>query len=114
MFAKYIKSASITIENLDEFINSAINYLQKCKDNMSTNTNVDIIFDSLLDLVLMELTIKNKSNLLDYIKCYSEYCYFLNRVASKRVNNLSEKAVKAILNRKEQLENYFLILKMIC
>ena len=31
MFAKYIKSASITVENLDEFKNSAISYLQKCQ-----------------------------------------------------------------------------------
>ena len=99
MFAKYIKSASITVENLDEYVNSAISYLQKCKDNISTNTNIDTIFDSLLDLILMELTIKNNSSLLEYIKCFSEYCYFLNRVASKRVNNLNEKAVKAILNR---------------
>lgn len=99
MFAKYIKSASITIENLDEYVNSAISYLQKCKDNISTNTNIDTIFDSLLDLILMELTIKNNSSLLEYIKCYSEYCYFLNRVASKRTNNLNKKDVKSILNR---------------
>ena len=100
MFAKYIKSANITVENLNEFINNAISYLQKCRDNISTNLNVDIIFDSLLDLVLMELTIKDNSNLLDYIKCYSEYCYFLNRVASKRVDNLNEESVKVILNKK--------------
>lgn len=107
MFAKYIKSASITIENLDEYVNSAISYLQKCKDNISTNTNIDTIFDSLLDLILMELTIKNNSSLLEYIKCFSEYCYFLNRVASKRANNLNEKSVKAILNREGSVGELF-------
>lgn len=107
MFAKYIKSANITVENLNEFINNTISYLQKCRDNISTNLNVDIIFDSLLDLVLMELTIKDNSNLLDYIKCYSEYCYFLNRVASKRVDNLNEESVKVILNREGSLGELF-------
>lgn len=99
MFAKYIKSIKIDAKNINEFVNNAISYLQKCKDNLSTSVNIDIIFDSLLDLILMELVVNDNSDLLDYIKRYSELCYFLNRVAYKRSASLNENDVKIILNR---------------